>query len=174
MHGEYFSGRMIVPYDPLWPEEFLAEAGRIVSACQELEVRVEHIGSTAVPGLSARPVIDIAVGVPPRTIRDPYIQTLKELGYEHRDARVVPGRDSLQRGSPRSHHVHLVSWSSDLWRDYLHFRDYLRKNPAVVSEYGALKRQLSVAHAEERLKYQSQKAPFIQAVLRQARAVLQE
>ena len=161
---------MIAPYDPLWPEEFRAEADRITRACHELEIRVEHIGSTAIPGLSATPIIDIAAGIPPRTSREPYIQVLKELGYDHRGSPGSPARDLFQRGRPRSHHVHLMSWSSGLWRDHLLFRDALRADPRQMREYEALKRQLAIAYADDRRKYQSEKGLFIQAVLRSAKS----
>ena len=160
---------VLVPYDPLWSEEFRVEADRIARACDELEIRLEHIGSTAIPGLSAKPIIDIAAGVPPRVDRTLYIQTLKELGYEHLGAHGIPGRDYFRRGRPQSHHVHMYSWSNDNWHDHLTFRDYLRANPSVMVEYEILKRQLAMAHADDRRKYQADKGPFIQAVLRQAR-----
>lgn len=160
---------MITPYDPLWPEAFRVEANRIAKACDDLEIRLEHIGSTSVPGLSAKPIIDIAAGVPPRAEREPYIQALKELGYQHKGAHGIPGRDYFVRGSPRSHHLHMVSWTSDVWREHLLFRDYLRSNPTVMLEYEILKRQLAIVHANERADYQADKGPFIRAVLRQAK-----
>jgi GrpB-like predicted nucleotidyltransferase (UPF0157 family) len=159
----------LVGYDPLWADEFRVEAERIARACHELEIRLEHVGSTAIPGLSAKPIIDIAAGVAPRADRAPYIQTLKELGYEHKGAYGIPGRDYFRRGSPDSHHVHMYSWSSDSWHDHLIFRDHLRANPAVMLEYEILKRQLAHTYANDRRKYQSEKGPFIQAVLREAR-----
>ena len=160
---------VLVAYDPLWPEEFRVEADRIARACHELEIRIEHIGSTAIPGLSAKPIIDIAAGVPPRADRTLYIQTLKELGYDHLGAHGIPGRDYFRRGSPRSHHVHMASWSSEGWRDNLLFRDYLRSNPSTRQQYEVLKRQLALAYADDRRKYQAEKGTFIQAILRQAR-----
>lgn len=160
---------VLVAYDPLWPKEFQVEADRIAKACHELEIRIEHMGSTAVPGLSAKPIIDIAAGVPPLAEREPYIQALKQLGYRHKGAHGIPGRDYFVRGSPQSHHVHMVSWSSDGWRENLLFRDYLRGNPAVMLEYEILKRQLAIAHTHDRRQYTTSKGPFIQAVLRQAR-----
>jgi GrpB-like predicted nucleotidyltransferase (UPF0157 family) len=156
-------------YDPLWPAEFQAEAERIARACYDLEIRLEHVGSTAVPGLAAKPIIDISAGVPPRVDRQPYIQAMKEIGYEHLGAYGIPGRDYFRRGSPRSHHVHMVSWSSDLWRENLEFRDYLRTHDDARMEYEILKRQLALTYANDRSRYTSEKAPFIQAILRQAR-----
>jgi GrpB-like predicted nucleotidyltransferase (UPF0157 family) len=158
-----------VPYDPLWPEEFRVEADRIARACDDLEIRLEHVGSTSVPGLSAKPIIDIAAGVPPRIDRAPYIQAIKELGYEHLGAHGIPGRDYFRRGSPRTHHVHMLSWSSEAWRENLLFRDALRGNATLRLEYEALKRQLAITHAGDRASYQNEKGPFIQAVLRRAR-----
>jgi GrpB-like predicted nucleotidyltransferase (UPF0157 family) len=158
----------LVPYDPLWPREFDAEAERLARACDGLPLRLEHIGSTAVPGLSAKPVIDILAGVPARATREPYIGALVRLGYEHLGAYGVPGRDYFRRGSPRTHHVHMVSWSSKLWRDHLHFRDYLRAHPDVAREYAALKRELSAGFPDDRRKYADEKGPFIKSVLRAA------
>jgi GrpB-like predicted nucleotidyltransferase (UPF0157 family) len=163
------AGVTLSAYDPLWPEEFRAEAERILRVCDDLEVRIEHVGSTSVPGLSAKPVIDIAVGVPPRVDRRPYIQALKELGYEHLGAYGLPGRDYFRRGTPQSLHVHMWSWSSEQWREHILFRDYLRANDDARMEYEILKRQLAIAHADDRRRYTSEKAPFIQAILREAR-----
>ena len=157
----------LVAYDPLWPEEFRAEADRITRACDDLEIRLEHVGSTAIPGLSAKPIIDIAAGVPPRIDRVPYIQALKELGYTHKGAYGIRGRDYFTRGRPHSHHVHMLSWSSAVWRDTLRFRDHLRANAGAMLEYEILKRQLAITYADDRRRYQSEKGPFIQAVLRQ-------
>jgi GrpB-like predicted nucleotidyltransferase (UPF0157 family) len=158
----------LVPYDDLWPREFEAEADRLIRACDDLPMRVEHIGSTAVPGLFAKPIIDILVGVPPRDSRAPYIAALVAIGYEHLGAHGVPGRDYFRRGAPRSHHVHMVSWSSALWRDHLAFRDYLRAHPAVAQEYTVLKRELAAAFPDDARKYSEEKAPFINATLRAA------
>jgi GrpB-like predicted nucleotidyltransferase (UPF0157 family) len=160
----------LAAYDPLWPEEFRAEADRIQAVCDDLEIRLEHVGSTAVPGLSAKPIIDILAGVPPRADREPYVQALREIGYEHLGAHGISGRDFFRRGSPRSHHVHLVTWSGSFWREQLLFRDHLRANPPVMLEYEVLKRQLAITHANDRQQYSVDKGHFIQAVLREARA----
>lgn len=160
----------LLAYDALWPREFEAEADRIARACDGLPIRLEHIGSTAVPGLSAKPVIDILAGVPPRAARAPYIAALTPLGYEHLGANGVPGRDYFRRGVPRSHHVHMVSWSSAVWHDHLLFRDSLRANPDVAREYAALKRELAAAFPDDSRRYSEGKGPFIKSVLRRARS----
>ncbi|HYD51945.1 MAG TPA: GrpB family protein [Gemmatimonadaceae bacterium] len=163
---------LLVPSDPTWPAEFEAEAARIERACDDLEVRLEHIGSTAVPGLLAKPVIDILAGVPPRARRREYVVALRGIGYEHLGAHGIAGRDYLRRGSPRSHHVHLVSWSSAFWREHLAFRDWLRAHPETAAEYEILKRELArraELEADPRL-YQEEKGPFVRSVVRQALA----
>jgi GrpB-like predicted nucleotidyltransferase (UPF0157 family) len=158
----------LVAYDVLWPREFEAEAERLARACDGLPLRLEHIGSTAVPGLSGKPLIDILAGVPPRAARAPYIAALVQLGYEHLGAYGVPGRDYFRRGNPRTHHVHMVSWSSKTWRDHLLFRDYLRAHPHVALEYAALKRELAAAFPDDGRKYAEEKGPFIKSVVRAA------
>ena len=143
---------------------------RIERACYDLPIKLEHIGSTSVPGLAGKPLIDILAGVPPRDPRAPYVAALIQLGYEHLGAFGIPGRDYFRRGTPRTHHVHLFSWSSDAWRDHLLFRDYLRAHPDVAQEYAALKRELAAMFADDPPRYSEEKGPFIKSVLRRARA----
>ena len=162
-------GVVLVPYDPLWPAMFDAEARRIEDACRGLAIRIEHIGSTSVPGMSAKPVIDILAGRPPQSRSAEYIAAFRRLGYEHMGAHGVPGREYFRRGDPRSHHVHLVSWSSTVWEDHLLFRDRLRADPAAARDYEAVKRDLAIASADDRRAYTEGKAPFIRAVIREAR-----
>jgi GrpB-like predicted nucleotidyltransferase (UPF0157 family) len=159
----------LLPYDPLWALEYDAEAARIENACIGLPIRLEHIGSTSVPGLSAKPVIDILAGVPGQAHRGLYIASMLRLGFEHVGSYGIPGRNYFRRGRPRSHHVHMVSWSSEMWKESLLFRDYLRVNRAIAMEYDALKREFAIAHADDKGEYQSAKGPFIQSVLRKAR-----
>ena len=163
------SGIRLVPYDPMWPRMFDAEADRIEAACAGLAIRLEHIGRTSVPGMSAKPVIDILAGRPPRSPPAPYIAAIRQLGYEHKGAHGVPGRDDFRRGSPRSYHVHLVSWSSKVWEEHLLFRDLLRSDPAVARDYDAVKREAAIAYANDRRAYTDAKGPFIRAAIREAR-----
>lgn len=156
----------IAPYDPQWPAEYATEEARIVGACRGLQIRLEHIGSTAVPGLDAKPIIDILAGCPPRADRADYIAALRQLGYEHKGAFGIPGRNYFRRGSPRSHHVHMVSWSSAFWRDQLTFRDALRADDSLRRQYAALKRDLARTFSDDVEQYAGAKGPFIASVLR--------
>ena len=157
----------IAPYDPNWPAEFDVEEERILDACRDLPIRIEHIGSTAVPGLDAKPIIDILAGCPPRANRAEYVAAFRQLGYEHKGAFGIPGRNYFRRGSPRSHHVHMVSWSSAFWRRQLAFRDSLRADPLLRQQYAALKRDLARMFADDVEQYAGAKGPFIASVLRQ-------
>ena len=166
IHGR---GLSLAAYDPLWPAMFDAEARRIEAACAGLSIRLEHIGSTSVPGMSAKPVIDILAGRPPQSRATGYIAAFRQLGYEHKGAFGVPGREYFRRGTPRSHHVHLVSWSSTVWEEHLLFRDRLRADPATARDYEAVKRALAIAYANDRRAYTDAKGPFIRSVIRNAR-----
>jgi GrpB-like predicted nucleotidyltransferase (UPF0157 family) len=158
---------LLSPYDPQWPAMFEAEAARIERAMVGLPIRLEHIGSTAVPGLAAKPVIDILAGRPPKSSAQAYIAAMRQLGYEHLGAYGVPGRDYFRRGSPRSHHVHLLTWTSSFWKQHLRFRDILRENSSLAREYETLKYDLAATLSpDEKRLYTDAKGPFIRKVLR--------
>jgi GrpB-like predicted nucleotidyltransferase (UPF0157 family) len=159
---------LISASDPTWPGEFAAEEARILAACRGLPIRLEHIGSTSVPGLDAKPIIDILAGCPPRASRAEYVAALRQIGYEHKGAFGIPGRNFFRRGSPRSHHVHMVSWSSAFWHRQLAFRDALRSDASLRQEYAVLKRELARTFADDVEQYASAKGPFIASVLRKA------
>jgi GrpB-like predicted nucleotidyltransferase (UPF0157 family) len=131
---------------------------------------IEHVGSTAIPGVTAKPVIDIVVGVRDLPSAEPAHAAVAPLGYVS-----FPYRPTEEhwfcKPSPayRTHHLHLVPFESTLWRDRLTFRDYLRAHPAVAAEYAGLKRGLATQYRFDREAYTDAKAPFIQAVLAAAR-----
>jgi len=158
----------LAPYDSTWPLEFEAEAARIERACGDLEITLEHVGSTAVPGLAAKPIIDIVAGRPPRARLAPYVAAMRQIGYEHLGAYGVPGRDYFRRGSPRSHHVHMVSRTSAFWRKHLAFRDYLRTHADAAREYEVSKRELARVSGENHMAYVTGKGPFVRRILREA------
>jgi len=159
----------LVPYDTTWPLAFAAEADRIERACVGLQLRLEHMGSTAVPGLAAKPVIDILAGRPGNVAGTEYVAAFRQLAYEHKGAYGIPGRNYFRKGTPRTHHVHLVSWSSDLWRDSLVFRDYLRAHPEIAREYETIKRELAGMYLHDKEKYTDAKGPFVRSIVRRAR-----
>jgi len=166
---------MIVDYDPLWPLAFEAERRRIAAALGDLAVRIEHNGSTAVPGLAAKPIIDIQVSVPSLQPLAPFVDTLGSLGYVH-----VPHADDsfcafFHRPAawPHTHHVHLVRAGGSEEQRTLAFRDYLREHADAAREYERLKRQLAAAtdgtDSNSREQYARGKTEFIERIINAGR-----
>ena len=165
----------IVPYDRSWPTLFETEAVCIREAMGSHASRIEHVGSTSVPGLAARPVIDIQVSVVSLETMGMYAEPLAELGYNH----IPLGPFDLvypffQKPAewPSTHHIHLCVHGAEQERRHLAFRDYLRSHPAVAAEYLDLKRKLAAAHhgatLESRERYSLSKTHFVTMVLERA------
>jgi GrpB-like predicted nucleotidyltransferase (UPF0157 family) len=155
------------PYSGDWPALFAAEAAQLQAALAPWLVGViEHIGSTAVPGLSAKPVIDIMAPVHSLAHAAPAIDALAALNYGY-----FPYKPTEMlwfcKPSPahRTHHLHLVPAASPLWQQRLAFRDALRRDAALASEYERLKVRLAAAHALDREAYTEGKTAFIHRVL---------
>jgi GrpB-like predicted nucleotidyltransferase (UPF0157 family) len=159
----------VVDYDPAWVQRFADHASRIRGALGATVVRVDHIGSTAVPGLAAKPVIDVQVSVPDLAALDQYQPGLESLGYVHRPhPENDEAREFFRPPGPRVVHVHVVGTGSVEERRYLLHRDFLRAHPAVASDYGDLKKRLAGAVGGERQDYQWGKNPFLQDLQRKA------
>jgi len=161
----------IVDYDPSWPAHFAALRGELQAALGALPAVVEHVGSTSVPGLAAKPVIDVMVGRPHGGPVAPYVPPLVRLGYEYRGEYGLPGRDYFKRAGPPAVHLHLVEYDGALWRDHVGFRDRLRRQPGTAAAYAALKRELAARHADARHQYTDAKGPFIREVLQRTAMV---
>jgi len=159
----------IVAYDPRWPERFALESARIRRVLVERALEIEHHGSTAVPGLAAKPVIDILVAVESIEIAERYARALMEEGYEGVEPRyreIWPERIVLIRREhgARMSHVHLTLRGHPVWERLIVFRDYLRARPEVAAEYAELKRSLAGAVGADRHAYMTAKSDFITRV----------
>ena len=157
----------IVSYDPAWPSLFQQERALLDAALGEwLAGPIEHFGSTAVPGLAAKPVIDIMAGVESLDGSRAAITAAGGLGYVY-----YPYRPDVMHwfckpsAAFRTHHLHLVPLNSRLWIERLAFRDYLREAPAVAAEYSEMKIGLAKQFEFDREAYTDAKGPFIQRVL---------
>jgi GrpB-like predicted nucleotidyltransferase (UPF0157 family) len=162
----------IVEYDPDWPARAEAELRRIDAALGEVAVRLEHIGSTAVPGLAAKPIVDLLVAVVALEPRDAYVEPLQALGYEF-----APAPGSAQRHffgkppeRPRTHHAHVVEAGSEHELRHLAVRDFLRAHPDEAGRYAALKRDVAARHPGDRLAYIAGKEDHLIALERRALA----
>jgi GrpB-like predicted nucleotidyltransferase (UPF0157 family) len=160
----------VVDYDPCWPQVFAEESGRVRAALGDSAVAVEHIGSTAVPGLAAKPVIDVLAGLRTLDLTRAQIEAMEALGYEYLGEYGIPGRLFFHKGRPRSHHVHAVLLGSDLWQRHLVFRDFLRAHSDEAQRYGNLKRNLAAEVGGDRERYLEGKSAFVYDVQERARA----
>jgi len=159
---------LIADYDPAWPEAFARERDAIVAALGEATRGVgaiEHVGSTAVPGLAAKPVIDIMIGVHEPEDGQRCVGPIVGLGYEYLGEHGIPGRCYFRKGDPRTHHVHLVEHDSEFWLRHILFRDLLRERTDLAEQYGAIKRRLAFHHGTDRAAYTEAKSPFIEGAL---------
>lgn len=164
----------VVPYDDRWPPLFEAEAIRIVDAVTGArlpELTLEHVGSTSVPGLAAKPILDVAAGYSTGTDPLTYVAVFESLGYAYRGNGGLPGREFFRRGALRSHHLHLVERHGIHWLRYLRFRDTLRADAAIRDAYADLKRSLALRYPRDREAYILAKTEFVEGVLRTQTAV---
>jgi GrpB-like predicted nucleotidyltransferase (UPF0157 family) len=139
----------------------------------DLVVEIEHIGSTAVPGMAAKPVIDIMVGVRSLVGAKSAIPALESLGYVYWRENPDPGRMFFVKGMPpygnqRTHHVHIVEVNSEFWEEHRLFCDYLRRHPEEAKQYETLKRDLAATFRSDREAYTSGKNDYIRAVMSKA------
>jgi GrpB-like predicted nucleotidyltransferase (UPF0157 family) len=158
----------LAPHNERWHVLFDEEEGRLRSAVGEYVLAIEHVGSTAICGLSAKPIIDIAVAVQEIAYAERCVTALEHMGYEYRGEQGIPGRRFFGKGEPRTHHLHMVELGSELWRGHLLFRDYLRGHRDIVEQYEELKKELAQRHKENREAYTEGKAAFIEGVLQAA------
>ena len=156
-----------------WAREAKSAIAELWAALGGAAVDIQHIGSTAVPGLCAKPIVDIAAGV--RRLEDllPCREALEGRGFVFRGAD-VPGQILLVKGDMekdlRTHHIHVVRWDGPAWHDYLDLRDYLTAFPQKAGEYAACKRELAARFPADRRRYTAGKRKTVEALLREARA----
>jgi GrpB-like predicted nucleotidyltransferase (UPF0157 family) len=158
----------LAEYDPRWSMLFVAEQAQLRAACGSLPLRFEHIGGTSIPGMCAKPVLDILAGRPPEITARDCVPALTRCGYDHRGEQGVPGREFFRRGMPRAYHVHLVEAGGRLWREYLAFRDYLRSHPDAARQFGDLKRTLAARFPRDREAYTNGKTASVREILQLA------
>jgi GrpB-like predicted nucleotidyltransferase (UPF0157 family) len=159
--GHPGEGIEVVGYDPDWPERFCQWRERLAAALGPAAVRIEHVGSTSVPGLAAKPVTDVQVSVSDLGDEASYIPAVESAGL------VLRSREDARRffrpppGTPREVHVHVCQAGGQWEREHLLFRDYLRAQPETRAQYGELKRELAAVWHDDRAGYTEAKTAFI-------------
>jgi GrpB-like predicted nucleotidyltransferase (UPF0157 family) len=164
----------IAEYDPVWPEAYERERAAIADALGGNLLAIEHVGSTAVPGLGAKPIVDVMVGLRELSDHARCVDPLTSLGYEHKGEYGIPGRHYFRKPvqGPRTHQVHMVEQGSAFWVRHLLFRDYLRANPDEAAAYDRLKRGLAERFGTDLEGYTEAKTEFIRSAEAKARATL--
>jgi GrpB-like predicted nucleotidyltransferase (UPF0157 family) len=165
----------IVPYDPRWPERFAEVAGTLRRSLEHLAVRIDHIGSTAVPGLAGKPILDLQISVASFEPLDAFKRPLESLGYVYRATNTERTKRYFreQPGTQRTH-IHVREAGSFSEQFALLLRDYLRAHPQDASEYEQLKRRLADRHPHDRFAYTQAKEDFTWALVRRADRWAQE
>jgi GrpB-like predicted nucleotidyltransferase (UPF0157 family) len=158
---------LVVDYDPSWPGMFEALRRPVWAAVQDLAVSVEHVGSTAVPGLAAKPIIDMDVVLASSDNMSEAIEKLATLGYVHRGNLGIEDREAFEspRGLP-AHHLYVCPQGSAPLANHLALRDFLRRDVVAVAEYGRIKKQLAARFSSDIDSYFAGKTDFILTVLR--------
>lgn len=153
----------VVAYDPAWPAAFADEARQLRDILGDNAVRIFHIGSTSVPGLMAKPVIDILPVVRDLVRLDQCVERMAALGYEAKGEYGIPGRRFFYKGGAhRTHHLHAFQYANtEHILRHVAFRDYLRSHPGVVADYAILKAQLAKRHPHDIEAYCDGKDGFV-------------
>lgn len=157
----------VVPYDDRWRALFDCAAAELREAIGSEALEIHHVGSTSVPGLAAKPILDILVGIRDFDSAKELAPKIEEVGYEYRAGEEIPDRHYFRRrrGLARTHHLSLALPTSHHFRVTVAFRDALRSDAALAREYGELKQRLAERYERNRQAYLDGKAAFVQRVL---------
>ena len=159
-------------HDPKWADMAQEFINQLWPVLDGYAIDIQHVGSTSINGIPAKPMLDIAVAVEDVSVAETYIDALEKIGV-HFMGEIVPGQRLFYKSTPgeddRTHHVHFVNIHSRQWENYLNMRDYCNSHPDVAAAYGNLKRKLANEYANERTNYRDGKHEFIEKVLNDAR-----
>lgn len=160
---------IVQPHDPAWAANFDKLAARLVPAISDFDARIEHVGSTSVPGLAAKPTIDITIVIQHEADRQPIIDALVAMNYAHLGDLGIEGREALRYPlHPIPHNLYVGLESSPAIRNHLAVRDSLHADPDLVAEYAALKLRLSNLFSNDIDAYTEAKSAFLASILQQA------
>jgi GrpB-like predicted nucleotidyltransferase (UPF0157 family) len=163
----------VVEYRPEWRKMFEDEKRILQTTLGEIPAQIEHIGSTAVAGLAAKPIIDVLVGLEDFSIADNVVPKIEELGYEYiqKYEDEMPFRRFFKKEQDkiRTHNIHMVGIDSEFWERHILFRDYLRQNPDIAGQYASLKKELAGCEWDNVNEYADAKTEFIKEIENKAK-----
>ena len=158
----------IAEYSSMWRELFAREKKLLKAVIGETVGIIEHVGSTSVVGLAAKPIIDIMIGLYDFSVANNLVPEIEALGYEYvpEYEAVMPDRRYFKKrvGGTSTHHLHMVEVGGEFWQRHLRFRDFLRANPGVATEYAALKKKLAALEWNDKNEYTDAKTAFIRNI----------
>ena len=162
---------LLYPYSEEWVKEFEKEKEILTNLLKGIECKIEHVGSTSIKGLSAKPIIDIAIGTNDVETAIVIGDILKENNYDVENQLDTKGEIFVGKGSVtcRTHYIHIQKIGSTYWNNFMYFKTYLLNHPETVKEYENLKKELSVKYQDDRKKYTASKNEFISSVLEKAK-----
>ena len=158
---------VVLPYDEQWKQDFLRIKAELTNTLGQLTIGIEHVGSTPVQGLSAKPIIDIDVIIKDNTALENVVSALGEIGYRHEGNLGIVGREAFKYDGKehlRKHHLYVCPEDSPELKRHLAFRDYLRTRPEAVREYSRIKEEGAKKYPDDIEKYIEYKAPFIEGI----------
>lgn len=158
-------------YNPNWEKDFEYERKRILAVLGDKVVGIEHIGSTSIKGLEAKPIIDIIVGVQDLDKVSNFVNPLSEIDYEYVPKPEFKDRKFFRKGlwGQGTCHLHVCKFNSSEWIEKLLFRDYLKLHPQVAEAYASLKKELASKYQFDRPTYTMKKEPFIKTIIEKAK-----
>ncbi len=161
---------VVLPYDARWEQAFARIKDEIQEALGPLALSIEHVGSTSVRGLSAKPIIDIDVVIRDASVLPAVIDRLRAAGYEHEGDLGIPGREAFRYDGKehlQKHHLYVCPQDSAELKRHVAFRNYLRSNPEAVIEYSRIKEEGAALYPKDIEKYIQHKSPFIEKIYRE-------
>ncbi|MBQ9157268.1 MAG: GrpB family protein [Eubacterium sp.] len=158
---------IVLPYDEQWEQDFLKIKAELNNALGQLAIRIEHVGSTSVQGLSAKPVIDIDVVIKDYNVLEDVIDILSEIGYQYEGNLGIVGREAFKYDGKehlQKHHLYVCPEDSPELKRHIAFRDYLRTHPDTMREYGHIKEEGAQLYPDDIGRYIQHKSAFIERI----------
>ena len=164
---------ILKPYNEDWAKEYEKEKNLLVSLLRGINFRIEHVGSTSIKGLSAKPIIDIAIGCDDEETVIKIGDILSKYNYDVENQMTTKGEIFAGKGDVtcRTHYIHIQKIGSTYWNNFMYFKTYLLDHPETVKEYEELKRELSIKYQDDRKKYTDSKNEFISSILEKAHKI---
>lgn len=160
----------LAPYTVQWKRLFEAEKALLHAAVGDYVLAIEHVGSTSIPRMLAKPILDIGIAVRDYEEARICVEPIRALGYEYVGEHGMPRRHYFVKGDPTTHHLHMLEATSLDWENMMLFREYLIQHPEAARQYAELKMELARRSPADREAYQDGKAPLIERILELARS----